>query len=620
MNYRNLAVEIIKNVGGKENILSLTNCATRLRFNLKDDSKANSDILKKTKGVMGVVNKGGQYQVIIGSDVANVCKEINDLANLQDNTAAVEEDNKNAVVKVLDTIAGIFTPIIPAITGAGMLKAVMALLVSFKVISTSSQTYSILNFMADAAFYFLPFLLANSAAKKFKCNTYMAMTLAAVLLHPNFSAMVDVAKTTGEGIEFLGIPVTIATYSSSVIPIILGVWLMSFVEPIADKVSPKAIKFFTKPLITLVVAGLGTLIVLGPIGNVCGNGISAGIEFLNKYANWLVPFIVGTFSPLLVMTGMHYGLIPIGINNLATAGFDTVVGPGMLGSNIAQGAASLAVACKTKNSELKQLATSAGITGVCGITEPAMYGVTLKLKRPLIGVMIGGGVSGLFLGIFGVGRYTSGSPGLLALPGYIGTDGFRNIIFACIGAAIAFVVSFVVTYFVGFEDVVEENSEEKVVESTTKDTAVHSPLSGRCVQLSEVSDPMFAEGMMGNGIAIIPQEGRVVSPVDGVISAIFDTKHAIGIKSNDGAEILIHVGIDTVNLKGKHFNAKVKAGDSIKKGDLLLEFDINAIKKAGYDVITPVIITNTGDYSDIIGSEKVGLEVKEREQLITLVK
>lgn len=620
MNYRNLAVEIIKNVGGKENILSLTNCATRLRFNLKDDSKANSDILKKTKGVMGVVNKGGQYQVIIGSDVANVCKEINDLANLQDNTAAVEEDNKNAVVKVLDTIAGIFTPIIPAITGAGMLKAVMALLVSFKVISTSSQTYSILNFMADAAFYFLPFLLANSAAKKFKCNTYMAMTLAAVLLHPNFSAMVDVAKTTGEGIKFLGIPVTIATYSSSVIPIILGVWLMSFVEPIADKVSPKAIKFFTKPLITLVVAGLGTLIVLGPIGNVCGNGISAGIEFLNKYANWLVPFIVGTFSPLLVMTGMHYGLIPIGINNLATAGFDTVVGPGMLGSNIAQGAASLAVACKTKNSELKQLATSAGITGVCGITEPAMYGVTLKLKRPLIGVMIGGGVSGLFLGIFGVGRYTSGSPGLLALPGYIGTDGFRNIIFACIGAAIAFVVSFVVTYFVGFEDVVEENSEEKVVESTTKDTAVHSPLSGRCVQLSEVSDPMFAEGMMGNGIAIIPQEGRVVSPVDGVISAIFDTKHAIGIKSNDGAEILIHVGIDTVNLKGKHFNAKVKAGDSIKKGDLLLEFDINAIKKAGYDVITPVIITNTEDYSDIIGSEKVGLEVKEREQLITLVK
>ncbi|CDM68914.1 PTS system beta-glucoside-specific EIIBCA component [Clostridium bornimense] len=621
MSYRELAVEIIKNVGGKENVLSLTNCATRLRFNLKDDSKANTDVLKNTKGVMGVVNKGGQYQVIIGSDVANVCKEINEVANLQDNTAASEEDNKNAVVKVLDTIAGIFTPIIPAITGAGMLKAVMALLVSFKVISTSSQTYSILNFMADAAFYFLPFLLANSAAKKFKCNAYMAMTLAAVLLHPNFAAMVDVAKTTGEGISFLGIPVTIATYSSSVIPIILGVWLMSFVEPLADKVSPKAIKFFTKPLITLVITGLATLIVLGPLGNICGNGISLGIEFLNKYANWLVPFIVGTFSPLLVMTGMHYGLIPIGINNIATAGFDTVVGPGMLGSNIAQGAAALAVACKTKNSELKQLATSAGITGVCGITEPAMYGVTLKLKRPLIGVMIGGGVSGLFLGIFGVGRYTSGSPGLLALPGYIGTDGFRNIIFACIGAAIAFVVSFLVTYFVGFEDVVDEKKkEEKTLDINTKDTTIYAPINGKCVELSEVNDPMFADGMMGDGVAIIPQNGRVVAPTDGVISAIFDTKHALGIKSNDGAEILIHIGIDTVNLKGKYFNAKVKAGDSIKKGDLLVEFDIDSIKKAGYEVITPIIITNRGDYSDIIGGEKVGLKVKENDKLMRLIK
>ena len=411
---------------------------------------------------MGVVNKGGQYQVIIGSDVANVYKEIIEIANIDSSASNNEEDNRNAVVKVLDTIAGIFTPIIPAITGAGMLKAVMALLVSFKVISTTSQTYSILNFMADAAFYFLPFLIANSAAKKFKCNPYMALTLAGVLLHPNFTAMMDAAKKAGEGISFLGLPVTIATYSSSVIPIILGVWFMSFVEPIADKLSPNAVKFFTKPLITLVVTGIASLVVLGPIGNICGNGISAGIEYLNEYANWLVPLIVGTLSPLLVMTGMHYGLIPIGINNLATAGFDTVVGPGMLGSNIAQGAASLAVACKTKNKELKQLASSAGITGVCGITEPAMYGVTLKLKKPLIGVMLGGGVSGLFLGIFGVGRYTSGSPGLLALPGYIGTDGFRNIIFACIGAAIAFVVSFVVTYFVGFEDVVEEEQKEEV--------------------------------------------------------------------------------------------------------------------------------------------------------------
>lgn len=624
MNYSDLAKVIIKNVGTKENILSLTHCATRLRFNLKDDSKANTDVLKGTKGVMGVVNKGGQYQVIIGSDVANVYKEIIEIANIDSSDSNNEENNRNAVVKVLDTIAGIFTPIIPAITGAGMLKAVMALLVSFKVISTTSQTYSILNFMADAAFYFLPFLLANSAAKKFKCNPYMALTLAGVLLHPNFTAMMDAAKKAGEGISFLGLPVTIATYSSSVIPIILGVWFMSFVEPIADKVSPNAVKFFTKPLITLVVTGIASLVVLGPIGNICGNGISAGIEYLNEYANWLVPLIVGTFSPLLVMTGMHYGLIPIGINNLATAGFDTVVGPGMLGSNIAQGAASLAVACKTKNKELKQLASSAGITGVCGITEPAMYGVTLKLKKPLIGVMLGGGVSGLFLGIFGVGRYTSGSPGLLALPGYIGTEGFRNITLACVGAAIAFVVSFVVTYLVGFEDVVEEEQKEEVKEEIreedkVKDIIIYAPIKGKCVELNKVNDPMFSEGMMGQGVAIIPEEGRVVAPVNGVISAIFETKHAIGITSEDGAELLIHIGIDTVNLKGKYFNARIKEGDSIKVGDLLVEFNKDSIIKEGYEVITPVIVTNSAAYTEVIGST-LGTNVKEKDKLINIIK
>ncbi len=625
MNYKELAEVILLNVGGKENVSALTNCATRLRFNLKDDTKANTDKLKNTKGIMGVVNKGGQYQVIIGSDVANVCKAINDIASFDGgNSAATEEDNRNAVVKVLDTIAGIFTPIIPAITGAGMLKAVMALLVSFSLIDTASQTYSILNFMADAAFYFLPFLLANSAAKKFKCNQYMAMTIAGILMHPNFTAMINTAKQSGTGISFIGLPVTIATYSSSVIPIILGVWFMSFVEPIADKLSPNAIKFFTKPLITLVVAGTVTLVALGPLGNICGNGIAAGIAFLDQYAKWLVPLIVGTFSPLLVMTGMHYGLIPIGINNLATSGFDTVVGPGMLGSNIAQGAASLAVACKTKNKELKQLASSAGITGVCGITEPAMYGVTMKLKKPLIGVMMGGGVSGLFLGIFGVGRYTSGSPGLLALPGYIGTEGFRNITLACVGAAIAFVVSFVVTYLVGFEDIVEEKQEckaevEEVIENQVKDAVVYSPMNGKCVDLAEVNDPMFSEGMMGEGIAIIPAEGRVSSPVNGVVSALFETKHAIGITSEDGTEILIHVGIDTVNLKGKYFDAKVKVGDNIKIGDTLVEFDKDSIIEEGYEVITPVIITNSSIYSEVSSAGKIGTLVREKEALINVI-
>ncbi|WP_411682123.1 beta-glucoside-specific PTS transporter subunit IIABC [Clostridium thailandense] len=624
MDYKQLSKDIIKNVGGTENVSTLTHCATRLRFNLKDDSKAATDTLKNIKGVMGVVNKGGQYQVIIGSDVANVYAEINKIASFDNDSSSEIKDDKGPVVKVLDTIAGIFTPIIPAITGAGMLKAVMALLVTFKIIGTKSQAYSILNFMADAAFYFLPFLVANSAAKKFKCNPYMAMSIAAVILHPNFINMVNAAKKAGTGIYFLGMPITLASYSSSVIPIILGVWFMSFVEPIADRVSPNAIKFFTKPLLTLVITGLVTLIVLGPIGIICGNGISGAIAFLNTHVKWLVPLIVGTFSPLLVMTGMHYGLIPIGINNLATAGFDTVVGPGMLGSNIAQGGAALAVAIKTKNSELRQLASSAGITAVCGITEPAMYGVTLKLKRPLIAVMIGGGVSGLFLGLTGVGRYTSGSPGLLALPGYIGTDGFRNIMFACIGAAIAFIVSFVATLIIGFEDITEVKKDaskvdENLSEDKIKDSIVYSPIEGTIVPLEEVKDPTFAEKMMGNGIAVIPEKGRAVAPVNGTVTAVFGTKHAIGITSSEGAEILIHIGLDTVNLNGKFFEAKVKVGDSINAGDLLVEFNLEEIKKAGYDVITPIIITNTSEYKEISFEVNKGEDIKEKDKLINLV-
>lgn len=630
--YKKLASIIIELVGGEKNVANVTHCATRLRFNLKDDNVAQTDKLKNTKGVMGVVNKGGQYQIVIGSDVQSVYREILELGNF-DGGASDEEpgEKKNAVVRVLDTIAGIFTPIIPAITGAGMLKAVMALLVAFKVITTETQTYQFLNFFADAAFYFLPFLIANSAAKKFKCNPYMAMSIAGVLMHPNFVNMVNAAKEAGTGLKFIGLPVTLASYSSSVIPIILSVWFMSFVEPIADKISPKPIKFFTKPLLTLIVTAPVALIVLGPLGNIIGDGIAAGINWLNMVVPWLVPLIVGTFTPLLVMTGMHYGLIPIGINNIATAGFDTVVGPGMLGSNIAQGGASLAVAVRTRNSEVRQLATSAGITAVCGITEPAMYGISLRFKKPLIAAMIGGGVSGLFLGITGVGRYTSGSPGLLALPGYIGDQGFRNITFACIGAAIAFIVSFIISFILGIKDPVEEKQEEaetkeaetkeadgESVVNEGKDAVVYAPLNGKAVELKEVDDPTFAEEILGKGAAIIPTEGKVYSPVDGVITTLFETKHAIGITGDDGVEILIHVGLDTVKLEGKYFAPHIEAEQKVKKGQLLLEFNIEAIQKAGYDIITPVIISNTGDYVNI--TAMTGKIVKAGDELLKALK
>ena len=622
MNYENLAKQILKNVGGQENVSNLTHCATRLRFNLKDVSKANTETIKKTKGVMGVVDKGGQYQVIIGNDVNHVYKEIMKIANIEGNSESKEVDDRKTVAKVIDTITGIFTPILPAITAAGMMKAVLALLTAFKLISTDSQSYQIFNFMADAAFYFLPIFLANSAAKKFKCNPYLAMMLGGILLHPTFVTMVNTAKETGESLSIFGLPITLASYSSSVLPIILGVWFMSYVEPIADKISPKAIKFFTKPLITAVVSGIVILVVIGPIGYIVSDKVGLGIKTLESYASWLVPTLLGGLTPLLVMTGTHYGLIPIGINNRMTMGYDTIIYPGMLASNVSQGGAALAVAIKSKNKEIKQLASSAGITAVCGITEPALYGVNLRFKTPLYASMIGGAVGGLFLGLFRVSNYSGGSPGFLTLPSYIGGESMMNFVYACIGAVISVVVAFVaglILYKDKVEAIEDENLEEVAVDKAPlmNKITIASPLKGEIVPLTEVKDETFASEMMGKGIAINPTEGKVVSPINGIVQMIFKTKHAIGLKSEDGAEILIHIGMDTVQLDGKHFIAHVNDGDKFKVGDTLVEFDMDAIKKEGYELVTPVIITNTMDYLEIVPKEIKS--VNAGEDIITIL-
>ena len=617
MDYKQLASDILARVGGESNIISFTHCATRLRFNLKDTAKADTENLKNMPGIMGVVNKGGQYQIVIGSDVPNVYRELMALGSFSGSEPPEEKDERNAFIRALDTIAGIFTPILPAITGAGILKALMALLVAFKWIDTASQTYQILNIISDAAFFFLPFLIANSAANKFRANPYMAMSISGVLLHPTFISMVNTAKETGDAIRFIGLPVTAASYSSSVIPIILSVWFMSYIEPIADRISPKPVKFFTKPLITLIISAPVALIVLGPLGNIVGNGIAAFISTLDTYAKWLVPLLVGIFTPWMVMTGTHYGLVPIGINNVATAGFDTIVGPGMLGSNIAQGGAAFAVYFRTKNSTMKQLTLSSGITAVCGITEPALYGVNLKLKRPLIASMIGGGVSGLFLGIFGVGRYTTGSPGLLALPGYIGPDGFTNLIYAIIGSAIAFAVSFAATLIMGFEDIPEAaGTQTQSVKHTAVEAELCAPVKGRVIPLKDVKDPIFADEILGKGAAVIPDTGLIVAPAGGVIENVAETSHAVGLRTADGADVLIHIGIDTVKLDGKHFKPLVKAGDHVKTGDPLIEFDMDKVKKAGFDVTTPIIITNSGEFDISVISK----DALEKEPFIRLSK
>ncbi|WP_426348379.1 beta-glucoside-specific PTS transporter subunit IIABC [Alloiococcus sp. CFN-8] len=603
MDYNKLAELILQKVGGADNVISLNHCATRLRFNLKDESKAKTEEIKTTKGVMGVVKKGGQYQIIIGSDVASVYKPLVKLGNLDTGSQDGEKNNAKGIAKVLDTLTGIFTPILPAITAAGMMKAVLALLVAFELVTKDMMSYRIIEFMADSAFYFLPILLASSAAKKFNANAYLAMMIGGILLHPNFVAMVG----AGEAIKLFGLPITGASYSSTVIPIILSVWFMSYVEPIADRISPKAVKFFTKPLITIAITGTVALVVLGPLGYILSNYIAAGVNALDSYASWLVPTLVGGLTPLLVMTGTHYGLVPIGINNRMTMGFDRIIYPGMLASNVAQGGAALAVAVKAKNKELKQLASSAGITAICGITEPALFGVNLKYKSALYSAMIGGTIGGFFTGITRVANYSGGSPGLLTLPSYIGGDSLTNFYLACIGAAISVVISFGVCFVIYKEEkneVAEDISANEGIEVSREalfaNAEILNPVKGRAVALSEVNDPTFSEEIMGKGVAIIPSEGKLVSPVKGKIVALFDTLHAIAIKSEEGLEILIHIGLDTVKLGGKHFKAHIKAGDNVDIGTPLVDFDIEKIKIAGYDVITPVIITNTDNYSEIL--------------------
>lgn len=620
MNYENLAKQILKNVGGQENVSNLTHCATRLRFNLRDLSKANTEAIKKIKGVMGVVDKGAQYQVIIGSDVSSVYKEILKLGDFK-NSNSQNDGEKKGFDKIFDIIAGTFTPILPPLTAAGMLKAVLVLLTTFGLMSKESQTYYILSFMADAIFFLFPVALGYTAAVKFKCNPFMGMLMGGIMIHPNWTALVN-AK---EAVTLFGLPVKLVSYTSSVIPIILVVWVMSYVENFADKISPKPIKFFSKPLITILVMGPLALIALGPIGSILGEGLANVVTAINNVAPWSIPMIIGGASPLLVLVGMHYAFFPISFNDLALKGSENVLGPGMLVSNIAQGGAVLCVSLKAKNKDLKQLAGSAGLTALLGITEPAMYGVTMKLKKPLIAVCSGGALAGLYIGIMGVVRYSSGSPGLASIAIFIGENPM-NIVHALIGCAIAFISAFVLTWIIGFEDTVNEDEEveDEILEEVAVDKeplmnkiTIASPLNGEVVPLTEVKDETFASEMMGKGIAINPTEGKVVSPINGIVQMIFKTKHAIGLKSEDGAEILIHIGMDTVQLDGKHFTSHVKDGDKVKVGDTLVEFDMDAIKKEGYELVTPVIITNTIDYLEIVPKEIKS--VNAGEDIITIL-
>ena len=461
MDYRAIATEVLAKIGGNENVANVGHCATRLRFTLKDEAKADEAAIKNIKGVVGCVNKGGQFQVVIGNDVTFVYDEISKLVDADktsgsqpDEEEAVAETKKgNFLTKALDIISGSVFPIVPARAGGGLIKALLAVLAAAGWLAKASTTYQMLNFIGDAPFYFLPVLLGVSASKKFKVNPYLGASIGAMMISPTFVSMVAAAKQSGEAIKLFGITVPSVNYSSSIIPIMLAIWLMSYVEPFITKHMFKEIRMVIAPMVEFMIIAPITFLVLGPLGNELGQVFAMGITALNGIASWLIPTVVGALTPLLVMTGMHYGLIPLGVNELATSGIDHIAGPGMLVSNIAAGGANLAASFKLKNKEKKALAASCAVEAVCGITEPALYGISLPYRRPLYATMIGGAIGGFFLGIMNVGRYAQVPPSIFALPSFIPESGSMQVmIYAAIGSAIAFAAAFIAELILGIKE------------------------------------------------------------------------------------------------------------------------------------------------------------------------
>ncbi|MBN3066897.1 PTS glucose transporter subunit IIA [Pectobacterium brasiliense] len=616
MNYQKLGVDILALSGGKQNVSKLTHCATRLRFEFNDSDAVQADAIAKLPGVISVVDRGGQFQVVIGNDVQITYRAIlNEIGEMtSQRTASSKEQQKKGGIftQIISVISTTFTPVIPAITGAGMIKALLAILKLTGLISADSTTYRLLDTISDAAFFFLPVLLAYGASIKFACNPILAMTIAGALLHPNLAQLL----ASGGPISFIGIPVRLADYAGSVLPIILTVWIMSYIEQFAEKISPSMIKFFTKPMIVLLFTAPLALVVIGPFGIFLNDLVASGAAIIDGKASWLIPMLMGGLQPFLVITGTAWAMTPIATSQLTRNGFEMINGPGMLASNIAQGAATLCVAFKTKNKNLKQLASSAGFTALLGITEPSLYGVTLKLKKPLIAAMIGGGCAGIYAGLTGLVRYAFVSPGLAALPAFIGENPM-NIVHALITCAIAIVVTFALTWIMGFDDPVDETETAPTTNSPstsetetakkpqaaagqTEQQAIMSPLSGKLVALSDINDDVFSQGLLGQGVAIIPDKGEVVAPVSGEIITFLESKHAVGIRTDNGLELLIHVGLDTVNLNGKHFTGHIKPGDRVNAGDRLISFDLHEITRLGYDPITPVVIINSDDYASVV--------------------
>lgn len=632
--YEQLANDIIKHVGGKENIISLVHCVTRLRFQLKDEGKADDDILKNMDGIVTVMKSAGQYQVVIGNHVPAVYADVCEAAGISANSQEEKSGHKNIFDALIDTISGISQPILSIMTAAGMLKGLNALFLAFGWYAETSGTAIFMNTIGDALFMYLPIILGYTSAKKFGLKPFVGLVIGAALCYP----AIQQSTLAGGGeplytlfsgtlfespvyMDIFGIPVITMDYTSSVVPVILICFFASKCQKQLNNIIPETLKFFFVPMFTLFIALLCGFIVIGPIATFASNLIAEGIMNVRDFSPMLAGALVGGFWQVLVIFGLHWGFIPIYINNIATMGFDNVMMP-FFGATFAQTAVVIAMLIKTRDKKLRALCVPAAISGIFGVTEPAIYGITLPRKKPFIISCIASAIAGAYFGFANLREFIMGGLGIFEFPAMIdpATNNMDSLYVGMIGAVLAMAVGFVLTMLFFKDDsevaAIETPSDTKAASGDLLDKEIIAmPLQGTVLPLSEVKDAAFSQGVLGKGLAIEPDKGEVISPVNGVITTLFPTFHAIGITADSGVEILIHVGMDTVQLEGAHFHPAVQQGDHVTAKEVLLTFDMEEIRKAGYSLITPVVITNSSQYLDIL---ETGL--KSSEELLTVVR
>lgn len=585
MDKKETAKSVVALVGGKENIAHLEHCSTRLRFTLKDDGLVEKEQLEKVDGVIGV-RQNVQCQVIIGNDVVEVYDEVMQILGHQlDHSDEIKGKKQSWSAILLEFIISIFQPLIPAVAGGGVLKSMLLLASLLGILDNQSQTYQVLNLIGGAPLYFLPILVAMTTANKLKVNQLVAVSAVGALILPDMTAMLT------EGATFVGFDLQNIAYASQVFPAILTVLFYAQIEKWFTKFSPKPIRIFFVPMMSLLITVPIALLILGPLGFQVGTVFSAIIIWVYEQLGWVATGLLAAVLPLMVVTGMHKAMIPYAVSSMSELGAELLYLPASLAHNIAESGACFAVAIRTKDQKLRSTAISAGISALFGITEPALYGVTILHKRVLYGVMAASLIGGTTAGIFAIKGFALVGPGLASITMFVDEANPMNLIWAFVTLGVSFVASFVFVLFLFKDKVIEQEANVY-----TKSEVLAKPVSGQVISLAEVKDDVFSSGMIGEGFGIIPDHGELVAPEDGEITMLFETNHAIGLKTNNGAELLFHIGIDTVQLEGKYFSAAVSTGDFVKKGQPLIHFDLQAIKDLGYDTTVICVVTNKENF------------------------